>query len=234
MAGSPHKTTGIYQMFYARAYIKALFTALSYNLQISGLSVAANVEDPEEAFNRILRNYKVTNLKELVKLPFMQIDMTPVYTFFGGDARVRKYYSLLGHLQDPVKWGVHIPRSVRGKMSPLSSMALDILTQTNWQNKRFKTLGEFIEGFEAMDLGTWGTTTHDRSHNVSTTWMMPVIVAHELYKLIPIMGQASIQGSINGLAGEKSAWDEVMNSAGVHVTTIKPEKRKGMRRRKAQ
>lgn len=77
-------------------------------------------------------------------LRWTAVDMTPAYQAITGDLNARFYFSLLGHLGDPLKFLVHFTKSAKNKSSPLLGPIIDLFTGTDYKGWRFSTLAELL------------------------------------------------------------------------------------------
>ncbi len=221
----------MYRAFWGRIAIKMGVATILFNLMMAGF-------DDDDFIKRYKKAWAAGNLK------WLDIDITPLYRLLGGSGK-RKYFSLIGHFKDPLKFMLHPMRSAKYKGSVLTKMFLDAVTGEDWAGREFTTFSELI-GID--DKGKYVTTSRRQGYRAgekkggrlkgaltkyTTGGASPVeyeqalsFILYELRSAQPIQ----VQSAITFLAGEIDAFDAISKSAGLMTSTKKEEERKSIRR----
>ncbi len=177
-------------------------------------------------------------------LRWLDVDITPLAKAAGAkvERRQRKYFSVLGHFRDPVKFVVHPVKSAKHKSSVLGSFVLEALTGTDWAGRGFTTFSEIL-GID--DKGTYkrsgkksdGSTYEEgdpkggQLAGQTVSWgnrgaleysQIPSFMLAQGKGVLPIQ----IQNLIGFLAGEMDGFDAVTKSMGLMTATTYPDKEK--------
>ena len=241
-AGSKEETK-FYRRFWSGIFTKAAIITVLGNALMSGLD-----EDDSEGkgyFGRMSRNYKRA-WKE-GKLRWMDIDITALYKILGGKTDNRKYFSVLGHFRDPIKFLTHPIRSLHHKGSILYGMFHEMMTGVDWAGRRFTT-GKELFGVD-KEKGKYKTTRKGRYKKGDPKWGKlkgktvtwdfkgkgPLNYTQILsYTLSQMKGATpvQIQNLMGWLAGEMEGFDAFLKSIGLRISTTydKPDKKKKTRR----
>ena len=222
----------MYRAFWSRIAIKMGTATILFNLMMAGF-------DDDDFIERYKKAWVAGNLK------WLDIDITPLYRLLGGSGK-RKYFSLIGHFKDPLKFIAHPIRSAKHKGSVLTKMFLDVVTGEDWAGREFTTFSELI-GID--DKGKYVTTSRRQGYRAgeekggklkgaltkyTTGGASPVeydqalsFILYELRSAQPIQ----VQSAIAFLAGEIDAFDAISKSAGLMTSTKKEDEgRKSIRR----
>ena len=221
--------TDMYRKFWAGILVKgALLTALS-NMLMSAFD-----EDDEQAkgtIEKFFRNYKRAWKEGNLKAT--KVDVTPIYKLFGGDTERRKYFSILGHFTDPMKFILHPIKSAKHKGSVLFNFFYDAVTGTDWAGRRFTTLPELIG--QDKDKGLYKTSrtgkykkgdpkfgklkgktvTFDYKRHPLTYEQTPSYLVNKLKGVQPVQ----VQNGISWMMGEMEGFDALANSLGLGITS---------------
>lgn len=183
----------LYGKFWTGVVWKGAATTVLANFVLAG----GDVEEMKERYDRAWREGN---------LNWMKVDVTPIYKMTGGETSRRKYYKLMGHFLDPVKWATHPITSVKHKASVVSSMALEFLTGEDWAGRRYTTLEELIKDQQTV---TWG---QGHSINYDT---FPSFVLSQAIGSQPVQ----VQNVVAWMVGEEEAFDAIAKGMGLGVTT---------------
>ena len=146
----------LYQRFWAGVLLKGIFYTVLLNLMMATMD-----EDDDEAkglLQRFMRNYrnawgvdkdgnlitKVSGRQPWKRLLWTAVDITPIYKATGGKKDVRKYFSVLGHFMDVLKFAIDPLRSAHHKSSIISGMIFESLSGEDWAGRSFTTVDELL------------------------------------------------------------------------------------------
>ena len=147
----------VYRAFWARIASKGLLALVVWNYLMAMYD--DDPETEESTTDRFVANYK--EAWKSGKLRWLDVDITPIYRMLGGRADKRKYFSLLGHFKDPLKFiardtikegklkGVPDPvrsliTSAKFKGSIATRIIADGITGKDWAGREFTTLSELL------------------------------------------------------------------------------------------
>ena len=132
-----------YRQLWGRVIVKAGAATVLFNILMSAI-------DDEDFWDRYQRAW------DEGKLRWLEADITPIYKALGGeDSESRKYFSVLGHFRDPIKFILHPARSAKHKSSVFAGLVLEALEGTDWAGRGFTSFDELM-GFD--DKGVYKTT----------------------------------------------------------------------------
>jgi len=237
-AGSKEETN-LYRRFWAGIFTKGAILTVLGNALMAGLD-----EDTKEAkgwYKRMIRNYKLA--WKAGRMRWMDIDITALYKMLGGKTGNRKYFSVLGHFKDPIKFITHPIRSIHHKGSIIYGTLHEALTGVDWAGRRFTTAPELF-GFDT-EKGRYKTTRRGyyrkgdpkwgRLTGKTVTWDFKGKGPLNYNQIISYaISQAKgatpvqIQNLLAWLAGEMEGFDAFLKSGGLRVSTTydKPGKKK--------
>lgn len=179
---------------------------------------------------------------------WLGVDITPLYRALGGGSEKRKYFNLIGHLRDPLKFIIHPIRSIKHKSSVIGRFAMDLMTGQDWAGRKFTTWKEL---FGIDDKGVYKTSRKGKykkgepkggkltgrfvqryrgAARPLSIRQIPSYLLYEARSSTPIQ----VQSAISFLAGELDLFDSLSRSIGLPVTSAykKPEEKKtGVQRR---
>ncbi|HUT58033.1 MAG TPA: hypothetical protein VNA25_09315, partial [Phycisphaerae bacterium] len=221
------KEGAVYRAFWGRVLLKGVGLTVLFNLALSGF-------DDDDFWERYKKAWKAGNFR------WLDVDVTPLYRRLGGkDMTARKYFSVIGHLRDPVKFLVHPIRSAKHKGSVISRIMLEMLVGTDWAGRKFTSWSELMG---TDDKGVYKTTRKGhykkgepkggKLKGKVVKWefggggpisyeQVPSFLIHEARSVMPI----PVQNGLDFLAGEMDAWDAILKSAGAMVSTYKEEEK---------
>ena len=207
------ETGYMHRMFWGRIAIKALGATVLFNLLMSAF-------DDEEFVERYRRAWKEGHLR------WLDVDITPIYKALGGKTDSRKYFSLIGHFRDPVKFVSRPGRSLKHKGSVVSRMVFDFASGQDWAGRQYTTIGELLgiseEGKLQGRLVKWGRG----KAQILEPEQLPSWFIYEGRQMMPI----PIQNIAAFIAGEAEAFDAITKSMGLMTSTTYPEKDRSGRR----
>ena len=147
----------IYRAFWARIAAKGITSVILFNYL---MALYDDDDETTESVNaRFLANYK--EAWKNGKMRWLDIDITPIYRLTGGKADKRKYFSLLGHFKDPIKFIAReaikegklkgapdvlrsLITSAKYKGSILTRIIADGITGKDWAGREFTSLSELM------------------------------------------------------------------------------------------
>ena len=185
----------MYQNFWIKALTKGMAATLFLNFMLAG-------GDPDRLMDNYERAYKEGNLRVL------DVDITPIYKAMGGETRNRKYFSLIKHFKDPIKWALHPIKSIRHKASVGVGTAIEGLTQEDWAGRKFTTFSELIKEGETV---TW---RYEKAPKTDYS-MMPSFIINQLIGFTPIQ----VQNFLAAMSGEQEWFESVGNMMGLGIRT---------------
>ncbi len=150
----------LYQRFWARVIFRAATASVLGNLLLAFF----DGDDDDSYLETVFQRYEDA-FQEPEKLNWLKWDITPIYKMMNDAANseteedVRKYYSVLGHFQDPYKWSVQAANRswttpIKHKGSWIMQTMFNLFTGTTWNSRRYTTVGEFL-GLD--DKGTYSS-----------------------------------------------------------------------------
>ena len=102
----------LYRRFWGGVIVKGLGITALANFMTAGGDIDQLAENYRQA-------WKDGNFN------WAKVNITPIYQAFGGKPFVRKYFSLLGHFQDPAKFIAHPVRSAKYKQSVVAGAGFE-------------------------------------------------------------------------------------------------------------
>jgi hypothetical protein len=214
----------VYRALWGRVLLRGLGATILFNLILAGF-------DFDEFWKRHQRAWKQGNLR------WLDIDVTPLYrALFGGTNEKRKWFSLIGHFRDPLKFIVHPFRSAKHKGSVLSRFVSDAVTGTDWAGRPFTTFAELVglddkEEYKTTAKGKYvkgeskggklkgAVVRRQRGAPRPLEYgQIPSFVIAEARATLPI----PIQNGIAWFAGELDGFDALTKSLGLMTSTTFP------------
>ncbi len=202
------ETGYLHRMFWGRIAAKGLGATILFNLLLSAF-------DDDDFAERYRKAWETGRLR------WLDIDITPVYRAMGGTDDKRKYFSLLGHFRDPVKFVVHPFISAKHKGSVVSRIMLDMMIGQDWAGREFTTLGELL-GITEDGKNSGRLVKYSRSGaKPIEPAQVPSYALYQVRSAMPI----PMQNLIAFLGGEMDAFDAITKSLGLMTATTYPEKK---------
>jgi hypothetical protein len=203
------ETGYLHRMFWGRIAAKGLGATILFNLLLSAFDDDDFVERYRKAW-------------ETGRLRWLDIDITPIYKAMGGVDDKRKYFSLLGHFRDPVKFVVHPFISMKHKGSVVSRIMLDMMIGQDWAGREFTTIGELL-GITEDGKNSGRLVKYSRSGaKPIEPAQIPSYALYQVRSAMPI----PMQNLIAFLGGELDAFDAITKSLGLMTATTYPERKR--------
>lgn len=224
-AGSKEEAK-MYRKFWASTITKGFTAVFLANLLL-------NMGDDDDYAEKFKRAWKEGNFR------WMDIDITPIYKLLGGKTEERKYFSVVGHLRDPLKFIIHPIRSAHHKGSVLYRTIHEMMAGVDWRGQSFTTLPELM-GVD--DKGLYVTSIKGK-HRLGdpkggkfpgklTAYTgktgpigIPQIPSYALAQLRGIM-PIQVQQTWAMLSGEIEAFDGITKGLGFYTATTYSSERK--------
>ena len=203
------ETGRIHRLFWGRIASKGLGATILLNFLLAGF-------DDDDFWTSYQKAWETGRLR------WLDVDITPIYRALGGEADRRKYFSLLGHFRDPVKFVVHPFISAKHKSSVVGRVMMDLMTGQDWAGREFTTLGELTgiteDGKLSGRVVKWG---RGRARPVEPSQFLSYAL-YETRSAMPI----PIQNAIAFIGGEMDAFDAITKSLGLMTFTTYPPRKK--------
>lgn len=203
------ETGYLHRMFWGRIAAKGLGATILFNLLLSAF-------DDDDFAERYRKAWETGRLR------WLDIDITPIYEAMGGADDKRKYFSLLGHFRDPVKFVVHPFISMKHKGSVVSRIMLDMMIGQDWAGREFTTIGELLgiteDGKNSGRLVKYGRSGAKPIEPAQ----IPSYALYQVRSAMPI----PMQNLIAFLGGELDAFDAITKSLGLMTATTYPERKR--------
>jgi hypothetical protein len=195
-------------MFWGRIAAKGLGATILFNLLLSAF-------DDDDFAERYRKAWETGRLR------WLDIDITPIYKAMGGADDKRKYFSLLGHFRDPVKFVVHPFISMKHKGSVVSRIMLDMMIGQDWAGRQFTTIGELLGITEdGKNAGRLVKYSRSGAKPIEPS-QVPSYALYQVRSAMPI----PMQNLIAFLGGELDAFDAITKSLGLMTATTYPERK---------
>ncbi len=197
----------LHRMFWGRIAVKGLGATILFNLLLSAF-------DDDDFAERYKKAWETGRLR------WLDVDITPIFRALGGADDKRKYFSLLGHFRDPIKFTVRPFVSAKHKGSVVSRIMFDMMIGQDWAGRQFTTLGELTGITENNKFsGRLVRYTRGGAKPISPA-QVPSYVLYEVRSAMPI----PIQNIVAFLGGEMDAFDAITKSMGLMTSTTYPKK----------
>lgn len=208
----------LYQRFWARIVLKTALATAMGNILLAG-------GDIDEAWDRYTAGIE-KDWKNIAS-----IDITALWGLFGMKSQDRKYFSVVGHFLDPIKFmaiPLGEPKILQYKASILMRLISDWLFNENWRGKRFKNVGEIPSGVtefaEFLDPDTYVTYAPERKRGgiLENNFSFPAFFIHSAIGSSPI----AFQNLLATLSGEQDWLTGVSNTLGIRQPRGKRKRRR--------
>jgi hypothetical protein len=162
------------------------------------------------------------------------VDVTPLYKIFqkifkGDDDGRRRYFSLIGHFKDPMRWVLDPMRSAIHKGSPVTRMVAEAWQGQDWRGAGFTGIDELLGVDEAGYYKTSGPGHSkgdpkggqlkgkftDRSKKPTPIGFaeIPSYILTQMKGSTPVQ----VQEVISVLEGQRAWFDALSRSMGMHL-----------------
>jgi len=184
----------MYRKFWLGVLLKGMGATTLLNFLLAGGDTPKLKKNYEKA-------WKAGNLK------ILGVDVTPIYKALGGDTPDRKYFYLIGHFRDPVKFVTHPVRSAHHKGSVAYGIFHEALAGSDWAGRDFTTFDDLLNDGKTVEwFGKGGPIEWNQ---------LPSYLISEFIGTQPIQ----IQNGLSWLAGEQEGFDAIANSLGLGIST---------------
>ena len=187
----------MYRRVWAGILTKGILLTVFANLLLNG-------EDFEEVYERAWREGG---------LKWLDVDVTNIYKALGGKTENRKYFSILGHFKDPLKFATHPIRSAKHKGSVIFRFFHDALTGVDWAGRGFTDADKLFAEGKTVEWG-W------KKGPIGYT-QLPSFILNQIKGFQPVQ----IQNLLSWISGEMEAFDAFANSIGLGVRTTYGDKK---------
>ena len=189
-----------YRDMWGRILVRGFLPTIAFNAVIASL-----LDDEDETF--------AIRMRKAIKMhtPWTAVDLTGVAPDEEGR---RKYFSLVGHFADPVKWVTDFVGAAKGKQSLLGSLVFEAMDGENWRGQRFTSLSELL-GAEDKP-GELTRYTRKRYGSVKPEEYPSYLLA-QARGVLPIPAQESM----SFLAGEIDWFTALTRGLGLHTMSRK-------------
>lgn len=220
--------------FWFRIIAKVTIANVLFNYVMAALDDAEKDDKDLTTSKKFVRNYQAA-WKE-GRLRWLDVDITPIYRALGGRTQKRKWFSLIGHFRDPIKFLVDPRKSGKHKSSIAAKIAFEFESGTDWAGRSFTTWRELLgiddkglykvsrKGkFEAGDpkggkLKGQLVKFNLGQANLSYPEYLSFLI-HTGRGLLPIAGQQAW----GWYAGEMDGFDAITKSLGLYTATDYPK-----------
>lgn len=226
----------IYARFWAGVAAKGVALTITANVAMALLGIATSDEDEP-----IVEKLRQAFMDDWTKFHFLDADITPIYNLIMGDAGDgrRRWFSVLGHFKDPLKWVANPPKSARGKASPLVRWFLEFFSGSDWKDDPFTTIDELFgmddNGYYKQDgpghragdpkggKHAWKLTKRfadygDQGGPLRLS-QVPSFVLAQAVGSLPVQAQELLYG----ISGERDIFDVLARSVGMHHAAAKSD-----------
>jgi len=190
--------TAMYRKFWAGVLTKGLTLTMLGNLMIA----AWEEDDPKEILEKFVENFK--KAWKAGNLRFLEMDITPIYRAIGGKDANRRYFSIIGHFKDPIKFVTHPLRSGKHKGSITFSFLFDCLSGTDWRGWRFTDWDKLVKKGQATEYGTGKPIEFGQA---------PSYLVYKARNTIP----APLQYILSWATGEMEGFEAIGNALGLGI-----------------
>lgn len=192
----------LYRKFWAGILLKGAAATVFGNFLLAG-------GDPEEWIKR----YKMAwdagedDLLHIDVKKFTSLDITPIYEALGGKSGRRKYFPLIGHFVDPIKFILEPIKSGKHKSSFLIGLLYDAISGKDWAGRSYTTVGELLQ--------TGETVKWDWGKGILSYDQFPSFILNHAIRFTPV----PIQNIITWSLGEIEAFDAIASGLGASISS---------------
>lgn len=219
---NPKAVRQLHRRFWARIVVKSMVASFFMNCAVSLLS-----SEEEEKLNSLDKIY-ADALKRTERLASgdttaLMPDITPVYeALFGSSKGKRKYFNLIGHFVDPLKFVTAPTTSFRHKGSPLFTASFEAITGENWSGERFTTLPELMTSFGQLDPELTTRKYLNYRDPVVYKWTVVSYMLEQILGAMPIQ----LQTLSSWTSGEADGFTTAIETIGLDIKSRKIKTRR--------
>jgi len=215
----------MYQKFWARTMTRGLTVSITLNTLMAVLS---GLTGDEEDDITLIEQYKRAWDADWKRV--LDVDVTPIYRamkkFTGQKTEgERKYFSIIGHFVDPIKFALSPVKSAHHKGSILYSTVYEAMSGGDWRGQEFTTIPELLgmdekgvykkTGLPKGGKLTGSLTSRKKSTGSIGYEQIPSYAAHRARSVLPIQ----IQEALKFIQGDADGWDTVLRGLGAHASS---------------
>lgn len=196
----------MYRRFWAGIVVKGLGLTAAANYVLSGGDLGEMIDKYKKAW-------------ESGNMNWSKVDITPIYHAIGSNTKESKYFSVLGHFQDPAKAVTNPVRFGKHKGSVAAKVVLEALTGTDWKGQQYTTLEELIGEGKTVKWGKGHPITYEQ---------LPAFILSQGIGMQPVQ----VQNLVSWANGEIDGIDAILRGSGFHLTSTYSQKNKGLNKLK--
>jgi len=222
-----------YRALWGRVALRGGLATITFNFLMSMLATGLFGDDEEDFLDRYRRAWKEGHLR------WLDIDITPIYRALGYEDKKHKYFSLIGHFRDPIKFVTNFKPSVKHKGSVLTRIFADWYTGSDYADRSFTSLSELLgvddkgvykssrPGFYQAGEPKGGklkgqlVTRARYQGKRQGLARVPSWLLYEARQSVPIQ----VQNAIAFMAGEADAFDSISKGLGLMTATTYPKQK---------
>ena len=193
----------VYRGFWGGVILKATISTLIAQVALNG------IDDSVDFYKSQFASWD-----QIKRLRWTGVDVTKLYEAVGAEVEPgrRKVFSIAGHFTDPLKL-VHPSKLAKGKASPLGRIAMAVGTQSDWRERPFTSIEEFLATGKTVKKSRY----QDKEGFYSS---LPSLIANQIIGMQPIQ----IGNLIRYAQGEEDGLSAILKSGGAHISTVYGEK----------
>jgi site-specific DNA-cytosine methylase len=228
----------VHRALWSAVAVRGLVATIGFNLMMAAMPTD---DDKDKRFTRrFLGRYQ--RAWEEGHLRWLDADVTPLYELFANGEGKRKYFSLIGHFRDPVKFLGNPVRSLKHKASPGASAVYEALSGTDWAGRPFTTTPELLgmddkgvyassrKGKDGKYAYRKGDPKGGKLAGQTVSWNsesrgpinftnLPSFTIARTKAALPVQ----VQNLLAFVAGEQDAFDTITKSVGFMTSTTRPK-----------
>ena len=208
----------VYRAMWANVATRFVATTMLWNFMMAGFDWDEWLEDTQRA----AAAGEDSVWDGLYKMYWMDMNIQPIANMFnkhlgekGAQTGSDKYFSLMGHFRDPLKWTLSVPygdrgikASIKGKLSPAATSFYNAWHGEDWAGRSYTNVSELtgvsFMGYEPDPekrgkFNTWAPTS---GSGAMTPQRLPSYVLERITSVAPIQLEAGLrfaQGQIDAL-----------------------------------
>jgi len=229
-AFKPGPEGAMFRRFWGRILLRGMGTTVAANM---ALALWKDDDDDEKTWaRRFAKRYRYA--WQAGRFRWLGVDVTPIARALGANPKERKYFSLIGHFGDPLKFAFHPVRSAKHKGSVIVRPLHALVSGKDWAGRNFTTLMELL-GVD--DKGVYATSRKGhykkgqpkggKMRGKTVAWkfgggpveyeQLPSFALNQARSVLPI----PMQEAIAYFHGECDGFDALSKSFGFHTARAK-------------